>query len=149
MVFREKKDSNGKAERIIITVAKLILNNIHTTKFNCVFYSTRKDIGSCGKSKEWLPDYLKLFLENILEYTLKQTSIGQAVINAARPQSCIPQSMHCCADIHNSMCNLTGLQHRSSKQYVKMGVTRRKLDIYDLRKIHAWCNKHNRFVSNN
>ena len=96
-----------------------------------------------------LPDYLKLSLENILEYALKQISIGQAVINAARPRSYIPQSMHCCADIYNGMCNLTGLQHRSSKQHVKMGVTRRKRDNYDLRKIHAWCNKRNHFGSNN
>ena len=59
------------------------------------------------------------------------------------------RSMHRCADIHNGMCNLTGLQHRSSEQHVEMGVTRRKRDNDDLRKICAWFNKHNPFDSNN
>ena len=44
------------------------------------------------------------------------------------------RSMHRCANIHNGMCNLTGLQHRSSEQHVEMGVTRRKCDNNDLRK---------------
>ena len=84
------------------------------------------------KSKEWLPDYLKLFLENILAYPSKQASIAQAIINDTRPRSCIPPSMHCYADIHNGMCNLTGLQHRSSEQHIEMGVARRKRDNYNL-----------------
>ena len=33
---------------------------------------------------------MKLFLENILKYPLKQASIDQAIINATRPRSCIP-----------------------------------------------------------
>ena len=85
-----KKDSDDEAERIIVTAAKLILNNIRSAKFNCEFYPTKEDIESCGKGKEWLPDYLKLFLENILKHPLKQASIGQAIINATRPRSCIP-----------------------------------------------------------
>ena len=59
------------------------------------------------------------------------------------------QSMHHCADVHIGMCNLTGLQHRSSEQHVEIGVTRRKRDNDDLRKIYAWFNKHNPFTSNN
>ena len=90
MVFRDKKkDSNDEAERIIITAAKLILNNIRSAKFSCEFYPTREDIESWKKGKEWLPNYLKSFLEKILKHPLKQESIGQAVINATRPRSCI------------------------------------------------------------
>ena len=90
MVFRDKKkDSNDEAERIIITAAKLILNNIRSAKFSCEFYPTREDIESWKKGKEWLPNYLKSFLEKILKHPLKQESIGQAIINATRPRSCI------------------------------------------------------------
>ena len=85
-----KKDSNDEAERIIVTAAKLIFNNIRSAKFNCEFYPTREDIENCEKGKEWLPDYLKLFPENILKYPLKQASFGQAIINAIRPRSYIP-----------------------------------------------------------
>ena len=85
-----KKDSNDEAERIIVTAAKLILNNIRSAKFNYEFYPTREDIENCEKGKEWLPDYLKLFPENILKYPLKQASFGQAIINAIRPRSYIP-----------------------------------------------------------
>ena len=89
--FSERKiDSNDEAERIIVTAAKLILNNIRSAKFNWEFYPTREDIESCEKSKEWPPDYLKLFLENTLKYPLKQESTGQAITNATRPRSCIP-----------------------------------------------------------
>ena len=84
-----KKDSHNKAKRIVVTAAELILNNTCSAKFNCEFYPTREDIESCEKNKKWLPDYLKLFLENILKYHLKQASIGQAIANAARPGSCI------------------------------------------------------------
>ena len=59
------------------------------------------------------------------------------------------QSTHRCANIHNGMCNLTGLQHRRSEQHVEMDVARRKRDNDDLRKIYAWFNKHNPFDSNN
>ena len=89
-----KKDSNDEAERIIVTAAKLILNNIRSAKFNCEFNPTREDIENCEKGKEWRPNYLKLFLENILKYPLKLASFGQAIINAIRPRSCIPPILY-------------------------------------------------------
>ena len=86
-----KKDSNDEAEKIIVTAAKLIPNNIRSAKFSCEFYPTRKDVESCEKGKEWLPNYLKSFLENILKYALKQASIDQAIINATRPRPAFHQ----------------------------------------------------------
>ena len=86
---KRKKDSHDKATRIVVIAAELILNNTHSAKFNCGFYPTREDIEGCEKSKEWLSDYLKFFLENILKYPLKQASICQAIANAIRPRSCI------------------------------------------------------------
>ena len=86
---KRKKDSHDKATRIVVIAAELILNNTRSAKFNCGFYPTREDIEGCEKSKEWLSDYLKFFLENFLKYSLKQASIGQAIANATRPRSCI------------------------------------------------------------
>ena len=34
-----KKDSNDEAERIIVTAAKLILNNIDSARFICKFHT--------------------------------------------------------------------------------------------------------------
>ena len=38
-----------------------------------------------------------------------------------------------CADIHNGLCDLTGLEQRRSDQQVKMVVGRRKRDNEDLK----------------
>ena len=39
---------------------------------------------------EWLPAKLRVFLQCICKNTLKQSSIGQALVSAIRPRSCIP-----------------------------------------------------------
>ena len=59
------------------------------------------------------------------------------------------QTMHRCADTHNDMCSLTGLQHMSSEQHVEKVLTRKKCYNDDLRKIHACLGKHNPFNSSN
>lgn len=85
-----KLDTDDEAKRIILTASKLILDNIRSAKFNCEQYPTREEIESCEKGIEWLPEYVKLFLDNIIKYPLKQASIGQAIVHATRPRSCIP-----------------------------------------------------------
>ena len=75
-----KKDD---ADRILSMAAKIILNDIRTTEFDCEWYPTT------DKSLEWIPPKLQLFLQGICKNLLKQSSIGQAIVSAVRPQSCI------------------------------------------------------------
>ena len=58
------------------------------------------------------------------------------------------KSMHRCADVHNAMCSLTGLQHRSSEQHVELGISRVKRDNSDLQKLVAWFDIHDPFQPN-
>ena len=81
-----KKD---EADRILSMAAKIILNDIRTTEFDCEWYPTTDTIQSTEKSLEWIPPKLQLFLQGICKNLLKQSSIGQAIVSAARPQSCI------------------------------------------------------------
>ena len=80
-----KEVAEEKAERIIRTAAKIILDEIRSSKFTCEAYPTNEDIESIQQGKEWLPNYLRMFMELLIKYPLKQVSVGQAIVNAARP----------------------------------------------------------------
>ena len=79
-----------EAERIIKTAAKLILGDIRSAEFDINFYPPNEIIESVERGKEWLPKYLRFFLQHLLKYPLRQVSIGQCIVNAVRPRSCIP-----------------------------------------------------------
>ena len=57
-------------------------------------------------------------------------------------------SMHRCASVHNAMCNLTGLQHKTSEQHIELGLSRVKRDNDALRKLQNWLKIHSRFNNN-
>ena len=82
-----KEITIDEAERIIATAAKLILGNIRATEFDNTNYPNNENL---EKGNEWLPRYLRLFIEKLINYPLKQVSIGQAVVHATRPRSSIP-----------------------------------------------------------
>ena len=84
-----KSDANDEAERIISTAAKLILDDMRSKDFSSEFYPMREEIASCDEGKLWVPPYLRLFMEKIIKNPLKQASLGQAIVSAARPRSCI------------------------------------------------------------
>ena len=81
-----KKD---EADRILSMASKIVLNDIRTAEFDCEWYPTTDTIQSTEKSLEWIPSKLQLFLQGIFKNLLKQSSIGQAIVSAARPRSCI------------------------------------------------------------
>ena len=98
--------------------------------------------------KYWAGLWSELIIEQVLYESVKKSRRTNRA-RCYRIRLLWVRSMHRCADIHNGMCNWTGLQHRSSEQHVEMGVTRRKRDNDDVRKIHTWFNKYNPFDSNN
>ena len=84
------KDNKSEAERVIETAAKLIINNIRNTTFDCSTYPSNDCIENNDSNKQWMPPYLRIFLENLLKDTVKQVSIGHAIVHATHPRSAVP-----------------------------------------------------------
>ena len=52
-------------------------------------------------------------------------------------------SMHACADVHNSMTEVTNLQHKTSGQHIELGKNRIKRDNADFKRIELFLEVHN------
>jgi hypothetical protein len=76
-----------KAERLVRKAAGLIMGEIRETYYGREFYPTPDDIKSDGKT--FLHPLLKLFLQCLVSSPLKQAALGQAVVQATRPQGCL------------------------------------------------------------
>ena len=57
-------------------------------------------------------------------------------------------SMHRCAEVHNGMVSLAGLQHKTSEQHIELGKSRIKRDVTDLEKLYSWFLQHDPFDVN-
>ena len=68
-------------ERIIATAARLVLGNIRAAEFEYSNYLTNDVIGNSDAGKEWLPPYLRLFLEKVIKNPLHQATVGQCIVN--------------------------------------------------------------------
>ena len=88
-----KTDVEEEAERVVKQAAQIILGQIRSTKFNVEVYPSHEQIRNIGLGKEWLPTYLKVFMESLVKKDLKQVSIGQAIVNAVKPRSSIAPIM--------------------------------------------------------
>ena len=85
-----KDDINEERDRIILTAAKLINQEIRDAKFNTDIYHTETNICDVKEGTECIPKSLLLLLKKLIPSEIKQTSIGQSIIYAARPRSTIP-----------------------------------------------------------
>ena len=83
-------NAEDKAERIIKTAAKFIMENIRSAKFENEFYPAKESMGNVTANKEWLPPYLGIMLSYLVKVPLKQGSLVQGIVQAARPRSCLP-----------------------------------------------------------
>ena len=83
-------EAGDEAERIIATAARLVLGNIRAAEFEYSNYPTNDVIGNSNAGKEWLPPYLRLFLEKMIKNPLHQASVGQCIVNVTRPRSALP-----------------------------------------------------------
>ena len=50
-------------------------------------YPTTEDISNLDQDMEWIPDSLKLLLSYLIHTKLKQLTIGQCIVQAAKPRS--------------------------------------------------------------
>ena len=90
--FHEEPNSTvPKAEelRIITTAANLIKNNIKCMVSSKAYYPTPEDIASIDKNSKFVPESLRHLLRSIFserKADLKIASIGEAIVQAARPR---------------------------------------------------------------
>ena len=90
--YSGRKDSiDDEAEQIVTAAAKLIKASIREKRYNIGSYPSNEDIEN---GKQWIPHLLQTFLKVILpSLQLKQTSIGHAIVQAARPRSVITPTL--------------------------------------------------------
>ena len=82
-----KTDLRDEARRIVKAAAKILKSEIRDASCRTDFYPINDDI---AMGKEWLPNLLKTFLEDMIPSEVKQASIGQSIMHAARPRSSLP-----------------------------------------------------------
>ena len=84
---KRQKDEEKGAERIVMTVSKVIMAEIIETKYDTSRYPKTTDIHNT--TVDWIPKPLKTFLQVLVRSHLRQNSIGQAIVQAAKPRSTI------------------------------------------------------------
>ena len=86
----KKKTQNDKdkdGEKLVMTAAKLIKAEIREKKYDTSTYPKTTDIHN--KTGGWIRKLLKVFLEVLVRSDLRQNSIGQAIVQVAKPSSTI------------------------------------------------------------
>ena len=100
--------------------------------------------------KYWNGLWSDLIIEQVLMRSLKSRgglTRGRGVAESTR--TLWVMTMHRCAEIHDAMCTLTKLQHKSSEQHVELTSSRRQRDGKDLKQFETWIDSHNPFDVNN
>ena len=88
--YHERKTGKqDEAKRIISMAAKLISDDIRACNFDTESYPTIDQMRDAEKSLEWVPPKLRLLLQSFCKSATKRSSIGQAIVTASRPRSCI------------------------------------------------------------
>ena len=81
-----KENIQEEATRVIKTAANLIMAEIREQKYDTSIYPSHEDIST----NQLIPPGLKTLLEILVKNDVKQKSIGQAILYAAKPRSFIP-----------------------------------------------------------
>ena len=82
-------DAKDEGERIIKTAEKLIMENIRLVQFKNEFYQAKELMGNVTANNEWLSPYLGIMMSYLVKIPLKQASLGQEIVQVARPRSCL------------------------------------------------------------
>ena len=86
----KKENRHDEATRIIKMAAKIIRSDIRDSRYDSSVYPSTYLINDVQAGKNWLPATLKLFLEEVIKSEVKQASIGQCIVRAAKPRSSVP-----------------------------------------------------------
>jgi len=77
----------SEAEQIVRKAGALIMAEIRETEYDRAFYPTPDDIK--GDGLRYIPPLLQQLLQHIVNNPLKRTSLGQSIVQAAKPNGCI------------------------------------------------------------
>ena len=84
-----EEDVTKDGYRIVEAAAKLIKGSIRECLYRMDEYPTSEAIGDKTAVKEWVPDLLRSFLQNIVTDEVKQIALGHSIVQASRPRSVI------------------------------------------------------------
>ena len=86
--YQEKKNNiDDEAARVVKTAAKLIKAELRETIYNTDIYPSKTEINNFDN---FTPSLLKILMETLITSELRQASISQSILKAARPRSIIP-----------------------------------------------------------
>ena len=88
-----QKRKDEEAEYIVITAAKIIINEIREQEYNFDCYPTKEDVANIKVSNKWGPQQLQTFLKILVLFELKQSTIGQCIVQAAGLKSVITPTL--------------------------------------------------------
>ena len=71
----KRDDIEDKAERIVVTAAKIVRAAIREKEYNVKSYPTNEDIKNMDQGINWVPQCLRTFLKMLGLPELKQNSI--------------------------------------------------------------------------
>ena len=86
-ISEQGESDETPAEKLVSQAAAMILAEIRETEYERLFYPTAEDIA--GDGLRFLPPLLKTFLQGLIKDELKQAGLGQGIVQAAKPRSCI------------------------------------------------------------
>ena len=84
---KRRKGKEKDAERIVMTASKVIMAEIREKKYDTSTNPKTTDIRNT--TGDWKPKLLKAFLQVLARSDLRQNSISQALVQAAKPSSAI------------------------------------------------------------
>ena len=79
-----------ESDRVIRAAARLILADIREKQYSTDTYPSEQDIKDTDRAIEWMPRSLQILMQELIASKVKQSSIGQCIIRAAKPRSAIP-----------------------------------------------------------
>ena len=116
--FAQNKEKDIEAEklRLIKTAALLLFSDIKSMDASKENYPSSSDIASLDQNQAYLPPSLELFLSTILrnkkDCKLKTASIGQALVQAARPKILLsPLQLGLGVDVHHLSASKYLVEH--------------------------------------
>jgi hypothetical protein len=118
--FSQEKNVNRDSEeeklRIIKTAAKLLLADIKSMDTSRDEYPSRSDMENTQKNLEYIPASLHLFLTTLLsnkkDSAVKMASLGQALIQAARPKVVLtPWQLGLAVELHHLYASKYLIRH--------------------------------------
>ena len=87
---KRKQEVEDEATRVVKQAAKLLISSMKDMDYTKDKYPLGKDVSDIDKCLTWLPDLVQTFLATLINNKLQRAGIGQALVGATIPRSCLP-----------------------------------------------------------